>query len=214
MRSADRGTLFLDEIGELPAPAQASLLRVLQEREVLPIGADRPVSVDLRVVTATHRSLDDDVATNRFRADLRARLLGITAELPPLRARREDLGHIVTELLTRLDSRRDLAFTADAVGALYTYDWPLNIRELERVLAAAVAVTRDRIELKHLSPTVVTPTPPTVITATTDDDALRAILVAALARHDGNVAAVARELGKDRTQIRRWMKRFELSRDS
>src|SRR6185436_18020542 len=90
IRSADQGTLFLDEIAELPAEAQASLLRVLQEKELTPVGADRPVRIDLRVVSATHQNLDDAVAAGRFRADLRARLLGVRVELPPLRDRPED----------------------------------------------------------------------------------------------------------------------------
>jgi DNA-binding NtrC family response regulator len=217
VRNADGGTLFLDEVGELPLAAQTSLLRVLQEREVLPIGADRPIKVDLRIVTATHRDLDADVATNRFRADLRARLLGVAVELPPLRTRREDLGHLISALLERLAPDRAVAFSADAIAALYAYAWPLNIRELERALAAALAVSRDRIELPHLSPALRAPATPSVITNAPvaipdDDDALRALLVQTIERHDGNLAAVARELGKDRTQIRRWMKRFGLAR--
>jgi DNA-binding NtrC family response regulator len=209
VRAADGGTLFLDEIGELPLLAQASLLRVLQEREVLPLGADRPVKVDLRVVTATHHNLDDDVAAQRFRADLRARLLGVVVEMPPLRERREDLGHLISTLLLGLAPDRTVTFAADAVAALYAYAWPLNIRELERSLAAAIAVARDRIELPHLPPALRSPSS----RAPVDEGAtLQAQLVSALDRHGGNVAAVARELKKDRTQIRRWMKRFGLSR--
>jgi DNA-binding NtrC family response regulator len=211
VRSADGGTLFLDEIAELPAAAQATLLRVLQEREVQPIGADRPIKVDLRVVTATHRSLDIDVEARRFREDLRARLLGVSVELPPLRARREDLGHIVTSLLARLAPGQAVTFSADALAALYAYSWPRNVRELERVLAATLAMGRDRIELAQLPDAVTRGVALPV--ATPEDDDLREKLVASIARHDGNLAAVARELGKDRTQIRRWMKRFGLSRD-
>jgi DNA-binding NtrC family response regulator len=212
VRDADRGTLFLDEIAELPASSQASLLRVLQEGEVVPLGSDRPVKVDVRVVTATHANLDAAVAANKFRADLRARLLGVQIELPPLRARREDLGHLVATLL-----KRDVTFAADAVAALYTYDWPLNIRELERALAAATAVARDRIELAHLPTALREPAAPARVdeeSLSPDDRALRDTLVAAIDRHAGNLAAVARDLGKDRTQIRRWMKRFGLSRDA
>ena len=206
VRDADKGTLFLDEVAELPSASQAALLRVLQEGEVVPLGTDRPIKVDVRIVTATHQSLD----TERFRADLRARLLGVTLALPPLRARREDLGHLIATLLAR-----DVTFAADAVAALYAYAWPLNIRELERALAAAAAVARDRIELAHLPPALrATPAaPPDPEELSPDDRALREQLVASIDRHAGNLAAVARELGKDRTQIRRWMKRFGLSRD-
>ncbi len=241
VRSADRGTLFLDEIAELPAASQAALLRVLQEGEVMPLGGDRAVKVDLRVVTATHKDLDAEVAANRFRADLRARLLGVQFALPPLRRRLEDLGLLITMLLGRLAPGREVRFSADAVAALYAYDWPLNIRELERALAAALAVAHDRIELRHLPPALRPPASASGIDASQAtitgpvvarlrsaavapgidlaalsiaDRAIHDQLVAALERHGWNLAAVARELKKDRTQIRRWMKRFGLSRDA
>ncbi len=216
VRSADGGTLFLDEVAELPASSQAALLRVLQEGEVVPIGGDRPIKVDLRVVTATHKDLDAEVVANRFRADLRARMLGVRIALPALRDRPEDLGMLVTALLDRAAPGRDVAFAADAVGALYAYGWPLNVRELERALAAAVAVARDRIELHHLPAALHAPAAVAAIDLSSlsdEDRAIRQSLVASVARHDGNLAAVARELGKDRTQVRRWMKRFGLSRD-
>ncbi|HSD89178.1 MAG TPA: sigma 54-interacting transcriptional regulator [Kofleriaceae bacterium] len=219
VRSADGGTLFLDEIAELPAPSQAALLRVLQEGEVTPLGADKPVKVDLRVVTATHKDLEAEVSANRFRADLRARLLGVAVALPPLRERREDFGLLISTLLERLAPGRSVTFAADAVAALYTYDWPLNIRELERALAAALAVARDRIDLAHLPPQIREPraanAAPKVDPSTLSDEdrQIRDALVAAIGKHGGNLAAVARDLGKDRTQIRRWMKRFGLSRD-
>jgi transcriptional regulator with GAF, ATPase, and Fis domain len=134
-----------------------------------------------------------------------------------LRSRVEDLGWLVSVLLERIAPRRRLAFSADAVRALYAYSWPLNIRELERTLATAVAVARDLIELTHISAAVRTapaPAPDVDVEALSSEDrALRDALVAAMSRHDGNLAAVARELRKDPTQIRRWMKRFGLSRE-
>jgi DNA-binding NtrC family response regulator len=221
VRSADGGTLFLDEIAELPPSSQAALLRVLQEGEVVPLGSDRPIKVDVRIVTATHKQLDGEVNANRFRADLRARLLGVGVALPALRDRREDLGLLVTTLLDRLAGGREIAFVADTVAALYAHTWPLNIRELERALAAALAVARDRIEVDHLpaqlragdsaKPPAAAAVDPATLTA--DDRVLKDSLSAAIDKHAGNLAAVARELGKDRTQIRRWMKRFGLSRD-
>ncbi|HUS30020.1 MAG TPA: sigma 54-interacting transcriptional regulator [Kofleriaceae bacterium] len=218
IRSADQGTLFLDEVAELPASSQAALLRVLQEGEVMPLGSDAAIKVDVRLVTATHKNLDAEVAANRFRADLRARMLGVQVVLPELRERREDLGMLVATLLERLAPDRTVTFSSDAATALYTYDWPLNIRELERALAAALAIATDRVELHHLPAAVrqqdARP-PATTIPEdlTADELALRESLSAAIARHDGNLAAVARELGKDRTQIRRWMKRFGLARE-
>ena len=218
LRSAHGGTLFLDEVAELPAGSQAALLRVLQEGEVVPLGADRVVKVDVRLVTATHRDLALEVAANRFRADLRARLLGFQIELPPLRHRREDLGLIVKTLLKRLAPERPIVFSADAVSALYSHDWPLNVRELERALAAALAVaTEGRIKLSHLPTAFATPGPPETpvppVDLSPDERVLRDQLIEAITRHAGNITSVAREMGKDRTQIRRWMKRFGITRD-
>ena len=209
IRSADRGTLFLDEIAELPASAQAALLRVLQEREVLAVGADRPVPVDLRVICATHRDLAAAVAAGDFREDLSARLLGATLPLPPLRERPEDLSLLISTLLER--AHAEASFTVDAARALYAHGWPLNVRELEHALATASALAAGgRIEAVHLPEALrgapVVPAPPPA------DEEIRIALVTALERHGGNLAAVARELGKDRTQIRRWMKRFGLER--
>jgi transcriptional regulator of acetoin/glycerol metabolism len=183
-RDADRGTLFLDDVAEA---SQAELVRVLRD-------------VDARIVTATQTSLDEHP---ELHADLRAHLRGVSIALPPLRDRREDLGLIIAKLLPR-----PVTFAADAVAALYAYDWPLNLGELERVLATATA-TGDRIELAHLPPELRTSNRE----LSPDDRELKSRLIAAIERNTGNLAAVARELGKDRTQIRRWMKRFGLSRD-
>jgi transcriptional regulator with GAF, ATPase, and Fis domain len=211
IRSSDGGTLFLDEVAELPAASQPALLRVLQESEVTPLGADRAVRVNLRVVTATHRDLDVEVAAGRFRADLRARLLGLQIDLPPLRDRREDLGMLIASMLERF-APRELSLSLEAAMALYAYDWPLNVRELERVLVAAASVAHDRIEMCHLSSLLRKPQEPVALPV--DDDELRERLASSIERHHGNLAAVARELCKDRTQVRRWMKRFGLARGS
>ncbi len=216
VRSADRGTLFLDEIAELPPVSQAALLRVLQEGEVTPVGGDRPIRVDLRVVTATHQDLDAAVAAGRFRADVRARLLGFQFKMPPLRDRREDLSLVVAALLGRVQRSRRVAFSIDAIAALYAYEWPLNIRELERALGSSTALPRERIELADLPAAMhsVFAAEQVVDEAalTPADRALRDQLAASIERHGGNLATVARELGKDRTQIRRWMKRLGLRR--
>jgi len=213
VRGADGGTLFLDEVGELPANSQTSLLRLLQEGEVLPIGGDHPVKVDVRIVTATHRNIDVDVDEGRFRADLRARLLGVSIELLPLRERTEDLSLLVASLLRRIAPNRGVRFSADTVAALYDYDWPLNIRELERALASALAVTDQLIELHHLPASIGAGRPMVAQIGrvlTDEEQRLREKLVTSIALHEGNLSAVAREFGKDRTQIRRWMKRFGL----
>src|SRR5207244_576732 len=127
VRSAHGGTLFLDEIGDLSPPAQASLLRVLQESEVLPIGATRPVSVDVRTIAATHRDLASMVAAGEFRSDLLGRLSGFTLDLPPLRERKEDLGLLVSALLRKHLGERAgrISLSPPAAAALVFHRWPL-----------------------------------------------------------------------------------------
>jgi hypothetical protein len=214
VRAADRGTLFLDEIGDLPLTAQAALLRVLQEREVVPVGGSRPVKVDLRVVAATHRPLDKMSAGGEFRADLLARLAGYRHVIPPLRARREDLGLILGDLLRRADTpgAADLRFATAAGRRLFAYDWPLNIRELQQCLSVAAALSpRGVIEAEHLPiASGAVPRPAVVEQDLDDPETLRLTLIALLEQHRGNISYVARDLGKARMQIHRWMRRFDL----
>jgi transcriptional regulator with PAS, ATPase and Fis domain len=129
-RAADGGTIFLDEILELPLALQPKLLRVLEERRVRPLGETRDVSIDVRVVTATQEPLTEAVATKRFRADLHARLDGLTVVLPPLRERREDIVPLFIELLRAHAGGRPPAVEPKLAEALCLYDWPLNVREL------------------------------------------------------------------------------------
>ena len=136
VRAAHKGTLLLDEIADLPAPAQVALLRVLQEREVLPVGDTAPVPVDVRIITATHRDLELHVEDGTFREDLFARLTGAAIALPPLAERPEDLGMLVADVLSHIGAR---PLSRSAARALFAYDWPRNIRELHRVIEATVA---------------------------------------------------------------------------
>jgi len=234
VRSADGGTLFLDEIGDLRESSQGALLRVLQECEVMPVGGTRPIKVDLRVVAATHRDLTEMVEEGTFRSDLLARLSGFTVALPALRERREDLGLLIGALLRRLlpEHAERITFTGPAARALFLHAWPHNVRELERCLETASALAGERpIDVEHLPVAVRTtseapaPTPagapaPTVRRTTEpgDDDAGLGPdrgpscreLEALMQEHQGNLSAVARVLGKDRVQIRRWLKRCYL----
>jgi DNA-binding NtrC family response regulator len=219
VRSADGGTLFLDEIGDLPATSQAALLRVLQEREVIPIGATRAVKVDVRVVAATHRPLDALSDSGGFRTDLLARLKGYSHRLPPLRERMVDFGVILSDVLTHVapDRAARLTFAPEAARALLGYPWPLNIRELHQAMASAVALaTADVIDLSHLPEELMAPPPPSAPIAAppSADDALRDRIVALLHEHKGNVTAVARVLGKAPAQIHRWMHRFQIDPDT
>lgn len=215
IRSADRGTLFLDEIGDLSLPSQAALLRVLQEREVTPIGATRPIAVDLKVVAATHHDLEELVATDRFRRDLYARIAGLVVRLPPLRARREDLGLLIAAILGRTGAPPP-PFTIEAVRALMRYHWPLNVRELSHALSIAVPLAQGgTVGLGNLpepvrkgppAPDAPPPSPPT-----RPADAERKLELETLLRaHAGNISAVARSTGVSRIQVHRWLKRYDL----
>jgi transcriptional regulator with PAS, ATPase and Fis domain len=218
VRAAEGGTLFLDEIGDLPAQSQAALLRVLQEREVMPVGATRAVPVDIRVVAATHRDLEALVAREKFRGDLLARLAGFSLELPSLRERREDIGLLVSALLERLapDRKERITLTPDAARALVRYGWPYNVRELEKALGAALVVGGTRIDLAHLpegvreGSTATEPIHEEPASLSPEDHERREHIVALLREHKGNVSAVARAMGKARMQLQRWIKRYRI----
>ena len=209
IRSADRGTLVLDEIGDLALGSQATLLRVLQEREVCPVGTSEPVAVDLQVVAATHHDLAAAITQDRFRRDLHARLAAFTLRLPALRERLDDLGLLIAELLARMPADGGpVRFTAEAVVAMLRHDWPSNIRELAACLVVATALARgEPVRPEHLPETVRggaarAPEPDD------DGDARRAELVALLVAHGGNISAVARAARRSRVQIHRLLLRF------
>jgi two-component system response regulator PilR (NtrC family) len=146
-QEADGGTLFLDEIGELSLGLQVKLLRALQERKVKPVGATDELEVDVRVVAATNRDLEAEVARGAFRADLYYRLNVIEVRLPPLRQRREDIPLLAEHFLRRfgIEHGRDAQLSAEAMRKLERYDFPGNVRELENVLERAVALSSSAL---------------------------------------------------------------------
>ena len=147
--AASGGTIFLDEIGELPLDLQPRLLRVLEHREVLPLGADAPVRVDVRVVCATHRDLRAMVADGKFRQDLFYRLSGLVLEIPPLRERPDDVLALARHFLTAAGS--PLEVSPDAAAVLAAHAWPGNVRELKNVIErAAVFAASGALEPQHL----------------------------------------------------------------
>lgn len=151
---AGRGTLFLDEVGDTPGEFQAKLLRVLQEQEFYPVGADRPQRSEARIIAATHRDLEDAVHEETFRSDLYFRLRVLEIRIPPLRERKGDIPELAEHLLERacrtLDRSRPILSEA-ALGALADHGWPGNVRELENCLTrAAVVATGDMIHPRHL----------------------------------------------------------------
>ncbi|MBS1241539.1 MAG: putative acetoacetate metabolism regulatory protein AtoC, partial [Gemmatimonadetes bacterium] len=147
-READRGTLFLDEIGDISPGLQARLLRVLQEQEVVPVGAETPIAVDVRVIAATHRDIAAMVREGRFREDLYYRLNVVSIHLPPLRERRQDIPLLIDHFLRALaarDLRGPVAIDPEAQAALLAWDWPGNIRELQNVLERAVVLAAQSV---------------------------------------------------------------------
>jgi transcriptional regulator with GAF, ATPase, and Fis domain len=214
VRSANEGTLFLDEIGDLPKAAQATLLRVLQEHEVVPVGEARAVAATARIVAATHRPLAALVEAGEFRADLLARLAGFTYALPPLRERIEDIGVLLAAILRRIAGERasSLILGAGAVRQLLAYQWPSNVRELVQRLEVGLAVAvEDRLEALGESGPAQGKSPPTAAKGLSpESEALRQRVVASLSEHGGNVTHVGRALGTSRTQVQRWLKRFGL----
>jgi DNA-binding NtrC family response regulator len=230
VRAADMGTLFLDEIGDLPQASQTVLLRVLQEREVTPLGGTRPIKVDLRVICATHRDLETQVALGQFRADLYARLSGHRFVIPPLRERREDLGLLTAALLRRIAPGHDVRFEPGAARALCRYGWPLNVRELETCLVSALVLARGgAIGVEHLSAAVVAAgvedsscavvSPPRGVCAAKPASPIDGELVTerrqisdALARCGGNQSRAAKLLGISRNTLIARIERFGLAR--
>ncbi len=137
---ADDGTLFLDEVGDLSSTAQAKLLRMLQDLCVERVGGHGTHRINTRIVAATNRNLMKLVQSDRFRTDLFYRLAGVEIYVPPLRARREDIGALVDHMLSHHRPTRELTISAPALEALFAYDWPGNVRQLERVIERAVAL--------------------------------------------------------------------------
>jgi two-component system response regulator AtoC len=143
-QAANGGTIFLDEIGELPLEMQAKLLRVLQEKEVRPVGSNDRTAVDVRVIAATNRDLETAYKNGTFRKDLYFRLNVVTIHLPPLRERRSDLVALVRSMLARFAPEQNVQVTPAAMDCLYRYDWPGNVRELENCLERALALGNGR----------------------------------------------------------------------
>jgi transcriptional regulator with PAS, ATPase and Fis domain len=212
VRHAHGGTLFLDEVAELPAESQVALLRVLQEKEVRPIGAYEPVMVDVRVVAATHQDIHERIEQGRFRQDLYARLAGFQLVLPPLRERREDLGILVPSILQRIGpSAEGVRLHRLVARALFSYSYPLNVREVEQALQAMVVLSAGRlVRLEHLPASIRHYRPATRLALRPEDQALHERLHKTLTETRGNVSAAARALNKAPIQIRRWCRRFAI----
>ena len=209
------GTLFLDEVGEMPRSMQVKLLRVLQEREVRPVGGDRAVPVDFRLLSATNRTLRDEVEAGRFREDLYYRLATVEVTLPPLRERLEDLPQLLAHLLERAAERMArpaLPITRRAVQKLSSYHWPGNVRQLEHALTKAMVMAdAERIGARDIelpSPKRVAPSRGMTREAFERQEADR--IAEALVEHRWNISKVSRVLGIPRPTLYRRIERYGL----
>jgi DNA-binding NtrC family response regulator len=232
IRTAHEGTLLLDEIGDMPLEAQAKLLRVLQSKEVFPLGATTPERVDVRIICATHRDLSRLQQSGAFREDLFARLNEYQVRLPPLRDRKEDIYMLSRAFLVR-QGRPELTPSFKFMTGLLHYDWPYNVRELEAAIKRCVALADGAILGEAQLPDSVRdamadygkriaaggrPSGPPgsgsgIMTPSRSSIPSDIELRALLEQHGGNIAAVGRELGKARMQIHRWMKRYGIEVD-
>jgi len=227
-READRGTVFLDEIGDISPALQARLLRVLQEQEIVPVGAETPVTVDTRIIAATHRDLTRLVSEGKFREDLYYRLNVVTIQLPPLRDRRQDIplltDHFLTTLATR-HGRDPVAIDPQAQALLLGWSWPGNVRELENVLERALVLAElGVIGPEHLpahlrspaaeprtepDPGAGPPMPPATEGLATLDEVDRRHVFRVLASTNGNREESAGILGISRRTLTRMIQRWE-----
>jgi two-component system nitrogen regulation response regulator NtrX len=216
---AHEGTLFLDEVGDLSGEAQAKLLRTLETGELQRIGAERSQRVDVRVVAATNRRLEEEVQEGRFREDLFFRLNVFPLHLAPLRERLEDLPALVAHLSERVRPRHAATFTPAALEALASYAWPGNVRELANLVERLTILsgpTVDDAAVRQVLRGGPAPAPPLPSTGRPLNEALddfeRRVIGAALAQAEGNVAEAARALQTDRANLYRRMRRLGLDR--
>jgi len=216
--AANKGTFFLDEIGETTPATQVKLLRVLQQREVIPVGGTESQPIDVRMIAATNRDLEDEIKRGSFRGDLFYRLNVIAIHLPPLRDRRDDIGVLATKFLARVGGTRHehaLNLTSDALDAMQAYDWPGNVRELENAMERAVILTTgdaidvealpERVTARRVEPLVAE----RVIVNPTLDAIERAYIMWVLQSEGGNKSRAASTLGIDASTLYRKLARYE-----
>ena len=213
--SAEGGTVFLDEIGDMPTPLQVKLLRVLQESEVRPVGATETRAVDVRILSATHRNLDEAIAVNAFREDLYYRLNVVNLTLPPLRERREDIPLLAQHFLSTLTEkyrRRIHGFAPDALGMLAAADWPGNIRQLHNVLEQCCALCTTATIPATLISRALRDKPAEIQPLAEARNAFeRDYLITLLKLTHGQVSEVARLAGRNRTEVYRLLQRHGLT---
>ena len=214
-QSAAGGTVFLDEIGDMPVALQAKLLRVLQEREVRPLGSQQAVPVDVRIVSATHRDLESLIAEQSFREDLYYRLNVVNLHIPPLRERREDIAALAQHFVSTLAAkhgRHVVGFASDAMEALMRFDWPGNVRQLMNVVEQCCALcTTVRIPAALVSRALRNKPVEILSYAEAKDRFERDYLIQLMKLTAGQVSEAARLAQRNRTEFYRLLQKHELS---
>ncbi|HWP46723.1 MAG TPA: sigma 54-interacting transcriptional regulator [Candidatus Limnocylindrales bacterium] len=227
---ANKGTIFLDEIGEVSLSTQVKLLRVLQEKEIIRVGGDNPIKIDVRIITATNKNLEEEVKKGNFRQDLLYRLNVIPIVLPPLRERRDDIQLLVNHFLKKTCERlgKKVKISPEAMQALTNYQWPGNVRELENIIERAVVFEEtDTITLSSLPQTIAENA---ILNPSWDkkdqgflkktyqelkeqaiENFHRELLDWILIKYKGNVGAAARELGLDKSNFRKIIKKYHIN---
>src|SRR5262249_51134094 len=210
---ANEGTLFLDEIGDMPLAMQAKLLRVLEQGEVERIGADKPIKVNVRVVVATHRNLEEQVKQGNFRQDLFHRIFVFPIALPPLRERTEDIPALVEHFaaqIVRQNGWKEISFDPAAISALQKHVWPGNIRELRNVVERLLLFAEDsRVTAATVHTAMPTPiagesglaVPGTGTLAERVEQVERQMILDEIKRHNQNITNTAKALGLERSHL-------------
>jgi two-component system, NtrC family, response regulator AtoC len=220
-QAANGGTIFLDEIGELPLEMQAKLLRVLQEKEVRPVGSNEKIDVDVRVMAATNRDLEAAYREGTFRKDLYFRLNVVTVHLPPLRERRSDVPMLVHHFLNRYTPGMHLQVTAAAMKSLLQYDWPGNVRELENCISRAVTLgDHQTIDVQDLPPSIrteqptnheMTPQDAASLSTTALAEMEKMTILRVFEQAHGDKALAGKMLGISRATLYRKLKRYNIA---
>ena len=211
--AANRGTLFLDEIGNLSYPLQAKILNALQSRTIVKVGDNKPIPVDIRLISATNRNLQESVKKGEFREDLLYRINTIQIEIPPLRERKEDiplLAEFFLKKYARKYYKENISLSNEAISKLKEYHWPGNIRELQHTLEKAVILSES--SLLHVGDFYLNqPVQTDIVNPTTLDEAEKYLIINSLKRNNDNLSAVASELGITRPTLYSKMKKYNLN---
>jgi DNA-binding NtrC family response regulator len=217
--SANGGIILLDEIGEMPMAMQAKLLRVLQEKKIMRVGGTRQIPVDVRILAATNRDLQEEVKNRNFRQDLYYRINVVSIEIPPLRWRRDDIPLLIDHFLAKylLPEQHVKCISPESLDILMQYDYPGNVRELENIIERSLAMCREQeIQPYHLPPELNQPQTMMVPPLREDLYAIRTLeeheckyILSVLSRCNGNKTRAAKSLGIDRVSLWRKLKRYE-----